>query len=92
MKAGLTDNDVEDGDDAVHDGHEDGADGVDDGHDAAADGLEDACDLSMGVSIMRFRGVGEDIERLTQETTAPIVAVVCCYWSGTGGKCLVWCL
>ena len=40
-----TDDDVEDGDDAVDNGHEDGADGVDDGHDALADGAEDGLDL-----------------------------------------------
>ena len=49
-----TDDDIEDCDDAVDNGHEDGADGVDDGHDAAADGLEDACDL-VGMLEMRLR-------------------------------------
>jgi hypothetical protein len=35
------DNDIEDADDAVDDGHQDGADAVHDGHQAGTDGLED---------------------------------------------------
>lgn len=39
------DDDVEDGDDAVDDGHEDCANAVDDGHEDRADGTEDRGDL-----------------------------------------------
>ena len=46
LAAGQTaDDDVEERDDAINNGHADGADGVDDGHDDIADGAEDGLDL-----------------------------------------------
>ena len=72
--AGQTaDNDVEERDDAVDDGHADAADAVDDGHEDIADGLADALKLDC-LLVLQIDGVEDE---RTQETTAPMVSG---YW------------
>ena len=79
-KAG--DDDVKEGDNAVDDAGKDGADGIDDGHQAVADRAEDGFELCTDVSGLVSRKVDEMgaffgmLRKLTQETTAPILAVV----------------
>lgn len=60
----------------MDDGHEDCSDAVDDGHEDAADGAEHRDDLE-GVSQPDTLIYTKMSRSLTQDTTAPIVAVVC---------------
>lgn len=64
----AADDDVQEGDNAVHDGHDDGANAVYHGHDGAADGAEASLDLVEVDSVVSSRlaicdGHGVDLRR-----------------------------
>ena len=67
----AADDDVEEGDDSVEDGLEDGGDGVDDAGETAANCCEERFDLWGRLECVIHARWSR---KLTQETTAPIVA------------------
>jgi hypothetical protein len=67
------DDDAKEGDDGVDDGLQSGGNGVNDGHDAVADRAEDGLDLRTVSQCTGSNCLGSE---RTQETTAPMFAVV----------------